>query len=114
MLRKILGTAGSRMIIAIIGLMIALCNAKYLGPEGLGTIGLIILGITIILLINNFIGGPTLVYLIPRENNFKLLIISYCWSALVIGLFALILQFIHIVPKEYTRDVLLLSLIYHF
>lgn len=114
MFKKIVGTAGSRMIIAAIGLMIAVMNAKYLGPEGLGTIGLIILGITIILLVSNFIGGPTLVYLFPRENNFKLIAVSYLWAVIVIVLFGIILQFLHFVPVEYTYHILLLSLIYSF
>ncbi|MHC1708074.1 MAG: polysaccharide biosynthesis C-terminal domain-containing protein [Bacteroidales bacterium] len=114
MLKKILGTAASRMIIAGISLFIALINARYLGPDGLGTIGLIVLGITIILLINNFIGGPTLVYLVPRENTAVLLLVSYGWSVIVIALFACILHFVKFVPAEFSNDVLLLSLMYSF
>lgn len=114
MFKKILGTAGSKIIIAAISLLIVFFNARFLGAEGVGTIGLIVLGITIILMINNLIGGTTLVYLVPREDNFKLLFISYIWAVIVIFLFWIILKLFAFVPLEYAGHVLVLSLIFSF
>lgn len=114
MFKKIIGTAGSKIIIAAISLLIVFINARFLGAEGVGTIGLIVLGITIILMVNNFIGGTTLVYLVPREENFKLLFISYIWAFIVTLLFWVVLKFFAFVPIEYAGHVLILSLIFSF
>ncbi|MCX6272056.1 MAG: polysaccharide biosynthesis C-terminal domain-containing protein [Bacteroidetes bacterium] len=110
MFKKIIGTAGSKIIIAAISLLIMFFNAHYLGATGVGTIGLIVLGITIILLVNNFIGGTTLVYLVPREDNYKLLFISYVWALVVALVFWLLMLFIQLVPDGYKHHVVILSL----
>jgi hypothetical protein len=48
MLKKILGTAGTRILNAVFNLVILLLISNKIGSEGLGTIGLILLDITII------------------------------------------------------------------
>lgn len=42
MLKKILGTIGSRYLIAFLNLALIFINAKVLGIEGVGMIGLIV------------------------------------------------------------------------
>jgi O-antigen/teichoic acid export membrane protein len=109
MLRKIIGTAGSRIIIALITFAIVVINARALGTEGVGEIALIVLGITIILLISN-LGSGGLVYLIPRYDPFKLIVPSYAWAFLSSVIGAFILSFFKLIPDEYTSHVLFLSL----
>lgn len=112
MLKKIIGTTGSRAMIALMNVLIVFMNARYLGATGLGLVALIILGITIILLVNNILGGTSLVYLVPREDNFKLLVPGYLWAILVMILFWGVFCFVDLVPKEYHNHVLLLSFLF--
>jgi len=110
MLKKIIGTAGSRIIIALITFAIVVINARTLGKEGVGEIALIVLGITIILLISNFVGGGALVYLIPRYDPFKLIVPSFTWAILSSVVGAQLLSFFKLIPVEYTYHVMFLSL----
>jgi O-antigen/teichoic acid export membrane protein len=112
MLKKILGTTGSKLLTAIITLLIVLVNTRFLGAEGFGTVGLIGLAITIILLFNNFIGGTALIYLASRENLFRLLIPGYIWSVLNSLIFLIIIRFLKMVPTEFEIHVVLLSFIF--
>ena len=110
MLKKIIGTAGSRIIIAMITFSIVVINARMLGSEGVGEIALIVLGITIILLISNFVGGGALVYLIPRYDPFKLIVPAYAWAFLSSVIGAYFLSYFKLIPVDYTKHVLFLSL----
>ena len=47
MLKKILGTIGSRYLIAFLNLALIFINAKVLGIEGVGMIGLIVASVNI-------------------------------------------------------------------
>jgi len=114
MLKIILGTAGARIINAIISFAVIVINARMLGAEGVGTIQLVILGITIILLVSNFAGGGALIYLIPRTDLFKLFLPSYIWAVLSSVAGGFILAFFELIPVEFTIHVMLLSLLQAF
>jgi len=111
MIRKIIGTVSTRIIIALITLATVLINGWYLGAEKVGTISLIILAITLIQMLNNFIGGGALVYLYPRTDLIKLLLPSYVWSLITAFSGAFILDLLHRIPEGYTWHVLFISLI---
>ena len=66
MVKPILGTVGSRVTITLLNLLLVMATGKMLGVTGLGTISLIILGITLILLLSHVVGGGALAYLAPR------------------------------------------------
>ena len=83
MSRIILSTIFIRGFLAILNFLLAILTTQYLGPEGKGDVSLFVLNLTIIQLINNFVGGPYLVYLVPRKNIMHLLIPSYAWGLLV-------------------------------
>jgi hypothetical protein len=83
MFRKIIGTIGTRVISAVLTLLISVLNARYLGPANLGTIALLILSVTFIQLFNNFIGGGALVYMTPRAGFFKLFVSGYAWTLVI-------------------------------
>jgi len=89
---------------------VVIINARNLGAGGVGEITLLVLGITIILLISNVVGGGALVYLIPRFDLFTILVPAYFWSFLsaIIGAYAL--SFFELIPRIYTHHVLFLSL----
>lgn len=57
MIRKILGTITTRAVTAALTLVIVLVNSYVLGAEKVGTISLILLAVTLIQLLNNFVGG---------------------------------------------------------
>lgn len=111
MIKKILGTAIVRFFNAGIAFLIVIINSQYLGAENLGTISLIILGITIILQLNNFIGGGALIYLIPRLDNFKLFLTSYLWAFFSTMIGTYILFVFQLIPIEYTYHIMFLSLL---
>ena len=122
MFKKILGTVASRFIIAILTLAMVLINARVLGPEKVGTLSLIILAVTIIQLLNSFVGGSALVYLVPRLDLVKLLIPAYSWALITAvagtGLLGVLQLFpqgfvihFYIIPEGYFLHVMLLSMI---
>lgn len=111
MVNKVLGTIGSRILTAVISLGVIIITSKQLGAEAVGTISLIILGITIVQMVNNFIGGSSLVYLTPRIDIYKLFVPSYIWAFITAFVCSLILKLLHLIPAEYFFHVMLLSLI---
>jgi len=111
MFKNIIGTAGSRIIVTLLSFFIVVINTKYIGAAGVGTIGLIILGISINLLISSFVGGGALIYLVPRQEVFKLFLPAYLWSLVVSFAVSYILDFFRLIPHEYTLHVMFLSLI---
>ena len=122
MIKKVLGTIATRLVIAILTLAMVLINARILGPEKVGTLSLVILAITIIQLLNSFVGGGALVYLVPRLEMVKLIIPAYLWALVtaiagtsILDIFQLFpkemgIQF-HVIPEGYFLHVLLLSMI---
>lgn len=109
MFYKILTTVGTRLLTALITFGIVVLNAHYLGAANVGTIGLIILAITLNQLLNNFVGGPALVYLVPRVELIKLFVPSYGWALLSALFGSLVLHFLKLIPEGYTLHVLVLS-----
>lgn len=92
--------------------VVVIINTNTFGAEGTGTIALVILGLTLLQVFSNFVGGSALVYLTPQKNNFQLLILSYSWAVIsnIVGLVALFL--LHLIPQEYTFHLLILTFIY--
>ena len=111
MIYNILNTIGSRFLMALISLILLLLSSNYLGAEGLGSIGLIVLGISIIQLLNNFVNGGGLIYYTPRFPILKLFGVAYLWIAITILVFIPIILFTPLFIKEYAWDILLLGII---
>lgn len=109
MLRNLLSTTASRLIIAIINLAIIWISARYLGAEILGTISLIILGISIIQLVTAILAGSSLVYQTSRHFLAELLIIAWIWIIIAGTPIWFILTLLSLIPAGFTLDVLLLS-----
>ena len=121
MFRKIIGTIGTRVISAVLTLLISVLNARCLGPANLGTIALIILSVTFIQLFNNFIGGGALIYMTPRAGFFKLFVSGYAWTLVITVLASFIFEFtgslsrqLEVIPHGYFIEVLALAMVMSF
>ena len=112
MIKKVLGTAGSRVLVSVLSLLLVLIYGRTLGPEGAGTIGLVVLGITIVLLMSNFVSGGALVYLTPREKTFLLFVPAYFWALFSSILVSYALDRFGLLPEGMIYHVLFLSLIF--
>ncbi|MFH1297798.1 MAG: polysaccharide biosynthesis C-terminal domain-containing protein [Bacteroidota bacterium] len=104
-----MGTIFTRFLAAIFTLVIVVMNARYLGAEKVGVISLIILAVTIVQMVNNFIGGAALVYLVPRTPLLKLFIPSYIWGVIASIACAGLLYFTDSIPEGYFVHVMILS-----
>ncbi len=101
MLKKILGTFGTRIFCALLSFALVILNARCFGREGVGCIGLFVLGISILQILTSFVGGPSLVYLFPRHDRFQLIFLSVTTSTLVNVCGSAFLLFFNKVPQEY-------------
>lgn len=109
MVKKILGTASTRIINAIIMVLVLFIATNNLGDEKYGQVTLIILAITINGLINQFVGGSGLVYFIPRKPLFLLLLPSYFWAFFSASAGAIVMSMLGKIPEGFTYHVLFLS-----
>ncbi len=114
MKKLILHTFSTRLIGSILNFILALITAKYLGDTGRGTISIVVLNISVIMMVNNFVGGSALVYLIPKHGIGKTLLPSYLWALISVVVVYLILTTFNLNPVEYNSDLLYLSLIQAF
>lgn len=109
MLKVITGTIAARIITTAMGLLISVIAGHRLGLEGLGTIGLIVLGITLIRLGMDLVGGSALVYLVPRVALGRLLRPGYAWAVLAAGVGYGIVRVFKLVPDGYAGPVAVLA-----
>lgn len=100
MLNKIIQTIFSKGIISILNFFIVIITAKFTGAEGRGEMSLMYLNITLVLMINDLIGGSALVYLIPKLKAQKLVIPT----ALTAVISALLLTFLFNFYLQYTTE----------
>ena len=94
MLKNITGTFFTRILVSVLNFAIIILTAKLMGAEIRGSISLCMLAIAIAGLLNEIIGGPAVVYLVPRYKNSSIAKFSYLWAvfisiscSLLLGLF---------------------------
>jgi len=109
MFKNITHTFFTHIIIrlAMFGLMIL--NTQLFKTEGWGTIALITIDLSIVQLVTHLIGGPALVYLIPRYNFFQILFFSYVWMCISSVLGVLTLFYCKMIPEGFTWQLLILT-----
>lgn len=110
---KIIGTFLNRVLTTAILFAVVVINSNCFGAEGMGNIAVIILGLTLLQVINNFVGGSTLVYLVPHRSNFQLLMLSYGWMLVSNTLGILLLGALDFVPHKHLLFLFILSVIYN-
>ncbi|HKR06572.1 MAG TPA: polysaccharide biosynthesis C-terminal domain-containing protein [Bacteroidia bacterium] len=111
MFRKSFYTFLNRFFIAILNFLTIVITARYLGAEGRGIISLFVLNLTIIFMIGSFIGGPGLVYLVPRHDATKLMNASYLWTVFSSVAVSLLLYVLGLVQQDFLIHLILLSVI---
>ncbi len=110
MIRPVIGTIATRTVVMAMTLLTIMVAGHKLGAEGLGTISLIVLGITFILLLNNVVGGGGLVYLASRHSKKNLLVPSYLWAGVTALVALAVYHVVPVVPASYTIHVVVLAL----
>ena len=110
---KILGTFFNRLLTTVIMFIVVIINTNQFGPEGTGTIAIIILGLTLLQVLSNFVGGSTLVYLTPQRDNFQLLFLSDIWMIVSTSIGVIVLHLLHLVPDQYLFYLFLLSIVFN-
>jgi O-antigen/teichoic acid export membrane protein len=78
--RTILRTVFNKGAGSLISFFIVMLCSKQMGAVGRGEISLLVLNITVILLFNDLIGGGALVFLIPRNKLYNLLLPAWIWG----------------------------------
>lgn len=111
MIKNILNTVFVRIFNAAITLIVVIINSNVIGAEGMGTVSLIILAVSIFILLTGFVSGA-LIYFVPRENILSLFLISWIWMLVSFVLFFVFMSYVPIVPKKYILHVCFLSLIF--
>lgn len=109
MIRPVAATVVARVAITVLNLLLIVVGGHALGAEGLGTMSLMVLGITIILLLNHVVGGGGLVYLVPRMGVRPLLAPSYAWAVLTAVIAWLVQQAVPLVAEPWVVHVVALA-----
>lgn len=112
MFKKILSTLFARVLLAVLTFILAIITSRYLGPGGKGDISLFMLNLTVVQLVNNFVGGGYLVYLIPRKNFMQLLVVSYAWALLSALIIPYALSYLHLLDSEQITPLIIISLLF--
>ena len=85
-MKALLGTIGTRYLIAVLNLALIFINAKVLGVEGVGLVGLIVAAIGISTIVCGILAGNTIVYFMNRYSIQSIFFPSYCWTPIGAGI----------------------------
>lgn len=111
MIKSVANTIISRVGIILLSFAVVWMNTNKIGAAGQGDVALIVLGILLIVSINNFMGGGAIVYLTSRVNPRGLFMPCFLWTLISVGLFACVSLIYPVVPEEYLQHVLILGLL---
>lgn len=112
MVDKVLGTFFTRLLSTILMIVVVIVNTNVFGAGGTGTIALVVLGLTILQVCANFVGGGTLVYLVPRKNILQLWILSFVWACVANVAGLCVLRALALFPPEYTWWLLAMTFVF--
>ena len=110
MIQRIAFTFLTKFSGAVLNFTIVILLSQVLGANGKGVCSLMLSTIAVFAIISDFVGGPTLVYLVPRYALKALLLPAYAWTFIIAILFFFILHTWEIVPAVYVGHVLVLSI----
>lgn len=112
MLKKIIETVGTRFLVAIVNIFLLIFNAKTLGVEGVGTIGLVLAVSLLVVVINDIFCGGGLAFLVPKHEISQLLFFPLSLSFFSSLLACLFLFYIGVLSSAYFLYAFFLSLIF--
>ena len=101
MIKKVLGTISTRIICVIISFALMIINSRSFGPQGVGSIGLFVLGISILQILTSLLGSSSLVYMLPKYNPFQIDFIAHLSSLCINIIGGIIMLACGLVPMEY-------------
>jgi len=110
-LRQVTGTLVTRVWTALAGMLVVMLAGHRLGAQGLGEMGLIVLGLSLVMLAANVACGGAMVYLAPRFPRGQLLRQAYLWSVGTAVVAAPVMWWGGLVPRDYALHVVVLALI---
>lgn len=111
MIKAVSGTVASRILVTFFNFLTISVAGNTLGNDGLGIISLILLAITVVMLFNNLIGGPSIVYLVPRIGARSVLIPAYAWALITALVFYGVIHQVNLVPERFSFHILFLAFI---
>jgi O-antigen/teichoic acid export membrane protein len=111
---KIFKTFGVKFSSAVINFLIAVIISQFLGASGKGEQGIIITTVTLILLFSNIVGGAALVYLTPRLNIKKIMLLSYLWTLFTSLLFIIVLFLFPLTEQKFIIHIVILAALNSF
>ena len=79
-MNKIIGTIFTKGLVAVINFLVVILTAQYMGSTGRGEVSIMYLNVSLILLVNDLVGGGALVYMVPKIGLKKCLLPSLCWA----------------------------------
>ncbi|MDR1936979.1 MAG: polysaccharide biosynthesis C-terminal domain-containing protein [Tannerellaceae bacterium] len=112
MLKDILGTLATRYLIAILNLALIFINARVLGIEGVGLVGLIWASVSINVTVNSIFSGNTLVYFLNQYPVRILYPVAVCWTFAGSALGCGALHLSGLLPEGYAFDIYGLTVLY--
>ena len=111
MLKKILGTIGTRYLIALLNLALIFVNARVLGIEGVGLVGLIVASMNLVVIFNGVLAGNTLVYFMHRYSMRTVMRPAYLWVPLGSVVACGVMALIGFLPTGYDVAICLLAML---
>lgn len=109
MIRTIFINFSARLAMQVMNFFTLLLTTNTLGSQIRGEISIIQLAINMIHLISDVVGGPALVYLVPRAKLSVLLITGWAWAIFSCTAVGLILIQYDLIPAAYTTEILIAS-----
>lgn len=110
-MHDILRTITSRYLIALLNLALIFINAKVLGVEGVGLVGLILASINIAVMVNGILAGNTIIYFMNKYSIQTVFLPAYGWTLFGSGIACGVMSVTGLLPEDYFRDIYLLSVL---
>jgi len=101
LIKTISNTTFTLALISLINFVLVALVSNNLGENGVAVMGLVVLGISFIVMISNLVGGSALVYLSSRKPIFSLLLVSYLWAIFSAIFMGTVLWFFELVPNQF-------------
>lgn len=114
MFRKVLETIGTRYIVALLNLALIFINARVLGLQGVGLVGLILASVNIAVIFNSVLCGNTIVYFMNKYPVNFVLLPAYLWTPVGSALACLLMYVFGFIPEGYGIDIFWLAILNSF
>lgn len=114
MLNKIVHTYWTRLLTTAFVFASVVLTSRFLGAEGKGVTSLLVTNILLITLLNDLVGGVSLIYLVPRYPLISLVVPTALFSLVCSLIAAVVFHFLGIIPPEYSVHLYFLAVLQSF